>query len=135
MPRRFIRHPAAIPIKLVPNTYNEETVFTADVSAGGLSCVSDHMVPPGVIVDVKIYIQEPPFEICGHVVWCRRKENGFHVGISFSDLPSAHTLRMVEQVCHIEQYRQEAYSQGRYLSQEDAALEWIAKHAANFYPH
>ncbi|MDF2182262.1 PilZ domain-containing protein [Neptuniibacter sp. CAU 1671] len=135
MPRRFIRHPAAIPIQLIPNTYHEETVVTADVSAGGLSVISDHMIEPGAGVNVKIFIAEPPFSICGYVVWCRKEKDGFHVGISFADLPTAHTLRMVEQVCHIEQYRQDAFAQGRYLSEEEAALEWISKYAANFYPH
>jgi hypothetical protein len=40
---------------------------------------------------------------------------------------------MVEQVCHIETYRRTvAGTEGRELSAEQAALEWIAKFAASF---
>ena len=41
--------------------------------------------------------------------------------------------RMVEQVCHIEQYRHEILkNEGRKLSSEAAALEWIQKYAPLF---
>ncbi len=40
---------------------------------------------------------------------------------------------MVEQVCYIEDYRRFVLMhEGRELSQEDAASEWIAKYAAQF---
>jgi hypothetical protein len=40
---------------------------------------------------------------------------------------------MVEQVCHIESYKQQILkSEGRKLSPEEAAVEWVSKFAANF---
>ena len=40
---------------------------------------------------------------------------------------------MVEQVCPIEQYRHEMLkNEGRTLSSEEAALEWIQKYAPQF---
>jgi hypothetical protein len=40
---------------------------------------------------------------------------------------------MVEQVCHIEQYKRSAKdNEGRELTSEQAATEWIARHAADF---
>ncbi|MCZ7563309.1 MAG: hypothetical protein M5U08_05410 [Burkholderiales bacterium] len=40
---------------------------------------------------------------------------------------------MVEQVCHIEEYRRAvARDEGRTLSTEEAAAEWIAEYAARF---
>jgi hypothetical protein len=40
---------------------------------------------------------------------------------------------MVEQICHIEDYRQSVCRvEGRQLSAEEAAVEWIAQYAAQF---
>ena len=40
---------------------------------------------------------------------------------------------MVEQICHIEQYKQDVFEKdGRRLSGEQAALEWIEKYATDF---
>jgi hypothetical protein len=40
---------------------------------------------------------------------------------------------MVEQVCHIEDYRRSVLrTERRELSLDEAAAEWIAKHAADF---
>jgi hypothetical protein len=41
--------------------------------------------------------------------------------------------RMVEQVCHVDKYRKSVQrSECRVLSPEEAALEWVDKHAARF---
>jgi hypothetical protein len=40
---------------------------------------------------------------------------------------------MVEQVCHIENYKKEIYrAEGRLLSSEQAAMEWIIRYASRF---
>ena len=40
---------------------------------------------------------------------------------------------MVEQVCHIEQYKKEVLkNEGQGLSGEEAAVEWITKYAKDF---
>jgi hypothetical protein len=40
---------------------------------------------------------------------------------------------MVEQVCHIENYKKEVYqTEGRLLTAEEAAVEWIHKYASQF---
>jgi hypothetical protein len=41
--------------------------------------------------------------------------------------------RMVEQVCHIENYKKVVYqAEGRLLTAEEAAMEWISKYASQF---
>ncbi|WP_415887210.1 PilZ domain-containing protein [Neptuniibacter sp. QD29_5] len=137
MPRRFIRHPAAIPIKLCSqeqtNNENVTEVTTQDVSAGGLSCETENLMTPGDAVEVEISLEKPPFKTIGHVVWCKKKGNGFLVGIGFSDLATAYAVRMVEQVCYIEEYRQKILEEeGRELNSEEAAIEWISEHAHDF---
>ena len=48
-------------------------------------------------------------------------------------METAFAVRMIEQVCHIEQYRQQvSKKEGRELSRDGAALEWITQHAALF---
>ncbi|WP_415890499.1 PilZ domain-containing protein [Neptuniibacter sp. SY11_33] len=136
MPRRFIRHPAAIPIKLCNQQSKNENVTevtTQDVSAGGLSCETERLMTPGDAVEVEISLETPPFKTIGHVVWCKSNGNGFLVGIGFSDLATAYAVRMVEQVCYIEEYRQKILEEeGRELNSEEAAIEWIAAHAHEF---
>jgi hypothetical protein len=39
---------------------------------------------------------------------------------------------MVQQVCAIEQYRQEQEQQGRMLNSQQAAAEWITRFAGRF---
>ena len=136
MPRRFIRHATSIPIQLCTSEMaspSDEQYMTKDVSAGGLSCVSDQLLSPGSLVEVEIFVEKPPFKTMGHVVWCRKAADEYLVGIGFSDVATAYAVRMVEQVCHIEEYRQNVLrSECRELTSEEAALEWIAKNAADF---
>ena len=138
MPRRFIRHPASIPIQLDYSSHSDRPEphigTTRDVSAGGLSCYSDKLLSPGDFVEVRISIEDKPFKPIGHVIWCRRNNGGYLLGIGFSDMATAYAVRMVEQICHIEEYRQKVKDEeGRELNTEQAAVEWINLHAADFH--
>lgn len=138
MPRRFIRHPASIPIQLDYSSHSdrpEPHIGTSrDVSAGGLSCYSDKLLSPGDFVEVQISIEDKPFKTIGHVIWCRRNNGGYLLGIGFSDMATAYAVRMVEQICHIEEYRQKVKNEeGRELNTEQAAVEWINIHASDFH--
>ena len=82
---------------------------------------------------VRIPVIDPQFDTRGEVVWSRPHEGRFDVGIRFVDLHDLYTLRMVEQVCHIEHYRGEvARLQGRQLTSQQAAEEWIRLYADSF---
>jgi hypothetical protein len=53
--------------------------------------------------------------------------------VQFLDAADAFRARMVEQVCSIERYRREVRRrEGRVLSGQEAAEEWIREHAARF---
>ena len=55
------------------------------------------------------------------------------MGVEFLDRDDSFRARMVEQVCHIEQYkRQVLETEGRVLNGEQAAKEWIRRYAASF---
>jgi len=101
--------------------------------AGGLSFSSKHVLPVGTIISIKIPFIQPVFKAVGRVSWCRPENDQFEVGIEFLDKEDMYRTRMVEQICHIEQYRQEVLKkEGRKLSSKDAAHEWIQKFAPQF---
>jgi hypothetical protein len=53
--------------------------------------------------------------------------------VQFIDADEAYRTRMVEQVSHIEEYRRSVERlEGRELSAEEAAFEWIHRFAAHF---
>ena len=88
---------------------------------------------PGCAIHIQISIRKPVFEANGIVVWCRRANGHYDVGVSFRDTHTEFGVRMVEQVCYIEQYKKEVLEkEGRVLSGEEAAFEWIEKHADSF---
>jgi len=132
--RHFIRHPAAIPIEVNERDHPAAAVLHVhNVSVGGLAFQSGIALEPGAIVDVRISSVRPPFESKARVVWCSGREEGFELGVEFLDADDAFRARMVEQVCHIENYKREIYrTEGRALTSEEAAHEWIGKYAAQF---
>lgn len=132
--RHFIRHPADISIEVARNDpLPPVDLHTCNVSFGGLAFQSRVELAPGAIVEVRIPVVRPEFESKARVVWCNGREDGFELGVEFLDVADAFRVRMVEQVCHIENYKQEVYrAEGRTLTTEEAAREWIGKYAANF---
>ena len=132
--RRYIRHPVDIPIEVRGGVGEDGSRGTThDVSLGGLSFEVPNCVDPGEIVDILLPSVRPPFQTRGRVSWCRQVDGSFEMGVQFLEVSDAFRARMVEQVCHIEQYRMDVREQeGRDLSGQDAAREWIQKFAAGF---
>lgn len=132
--RSFIRHPTDIPIEVItdPNEMMTDQPLS-NVSLGGLAVQADECPEVGTLVRVRVSLVKPPFEAAGRVVWCRPREKGYDVGIEFAEKGDAFRARMVEQVCHIEQYRREVLErEGRTLSGQEAAREWIVRYASSF---
>lgn len=134
--RRYIRHPSDIPI-----TYNlgEKVEHTTEqlmnICEGGLCFRSRSFIAPGTAIRLKIPVRRPAFEANGIVVRCNGTEGHYDVGVAFCDVETEFGIRMVEQICHIEHYRAEVRQrEGRTITGQQAATEWIEKHASNF-PH
>lgn len=147
--RQFIRHPIDVPVEISigPNGHGghgghagdarggmPSGFHTHDISAGGLAFHSDHPAEPGMPVEISIGWMQPPFHVQARVAWCHRHEiDGYELGVTFLDAEDAFRARMVEQLCHIEDYRRsQQRSLGRELSVEEAAAEWIERYAAEF---
>lgn len=134
--RLYIRHPSDVPIDYQlggrADTHREPL---ANYSEGGLCFQAEQRIDPGTEIHFAIPITPPHFHATGVVVWCRREGRGYFVGVKFTEEETAYAVRMVEQLCYIEHYRQTVKAnEGRVLSGEEAALEWIEKYAGRF-PH
>lgn len=133
--RQYIRHPINMPIEIRTEDDGLMSAFQAqDISLGGLAIRSGVAVAPGAQVAIRIAYVEPVFEARARVVWCRpNRATGYDLGVAFLDAQDAFLARMVEQLCYIEDYRKTVWrDEGRQLSSEDAAIEWITKYAARF---
>ncbi|GGX41474.1 PilZ domain-containing protein [Saccharospirillum salsuginis] len=132
--RQYIRHPTDIPLHYqVADAPEECHPHLRDVSTGGLSFTADQPFEQGQILTIQIDVTDPPFEISGEVVWCHARDGEYLVGVCFDSVEQAFALRMVEQVCHIEQYRAAVRQlENRELTAEEAAHEWIQRHARDF---
>ena len=132
--RAFIRHPTSIPIEIYVHGAGVRIDRKLnDVSLGGLCCESDAFLDAETMITVRIPLVQPVFEADARVVWCKRRDEGFRIGVEFLDATDGYRSRMVEQVCHIEHYRNELRAaEGRELDWEEAAREWIDKYASKF---
>jgi len=134
--RAFLRHPADIPIHIQAQPIQLDTEQRLkDVGVGGLACRSECSLDVGTLVEVVIELVTPPFHAEGRVAWSHPLNGHHEVGIQFMELEDAFAARMVEQICHIEHYRNEIMRrEGRVLDGKTAAKEWIDKYAADFPP-
>ncbi len=132
--REFIRHPASIPLAItVASERPSRLQPIRDLGYGGLAFASPSAIPRGTRVSIRIDALDPPGAIVGQVAWCKATAQGFDVGIQFLGDDTAYRARMLEQVCHIQDYRERIrIREGRELTKTEAAAEWISKHAASF---
>lgn len=130
--RQFIRHPADIPIQITAADGRLRS-RSRDLGNGGLALEVRQALEPGQIVELLIAIVRPEFKTQARVVWCRTRDAAFEVGVEFLASDALYRARMVEQVCHIESYRARIReSEGRELTADQAAMEWIARYARDF---
>lgn len=137
--REFIRHPSHIPIEYC---LVDKPICASDcinnISLGGLSFQTEYFIEPDSWIQLRIPIDGEHFELDARVRWCRPRAEDHHydVGALFTDKAKAFSARMVEQVCHIHEYKNRVLEQeGRQLSEDEAATEWIEKFANEFPPH
>jgi c-di-GMP-binding flagellar brake protein YcgR len=132
--RAFIRHTAGVPIEVRALAGRAaRKLESVNVSAGGLSFVSDEELKVGSVIQIRIGQVQPPFEAEARVVWTGPEGDRWCIGVQFLDANDAFRARMVEQVCAIDRYRQEVEEdEGRKLTAQEAAAEWITKYAGRF---
>jgi len=134
--RRYIRHPSDIPIEIevlgTQEACGSDKLTT--VSLGGVSFMCIQPLELGSLVRVRIEVVQPEFEASAQIRWCKKlNEGGYEVGAELLTEDEAFKTRMVEQICHIEHYKREVLArEGRELTGQQAAAEWIERYAASF---
>lgn len=132
--RQFIRHPLDIPIQYsLINIDKDERSVLNNISQGGLCFRANGDIEIGRAIRINIAIHESTFEATGIIVWCRRMNGHYDVGVKFEDANTEFSVRMIEQVCHINHYKKEILEkEGRTLSGQEAAAEWVEKFSRDF---
>ncbi|AYC32681.1 PilZ domain-containing protein [Pseudomonas cavernae] len=132
--RQFLRHPSELPVELIQRKHAflpKQRLH--NISLGGVACNSSKSFRRGTAVELCIPLLGDQARCAGVVAWCRKQLDDYLIGIAFIDEDSLFRARMVEQICQIEQYRQQREQQaGQPLPVEAVAQEWIAQHAADF---
>lgn len=132
--REFIRHPTQIPIQVAcDSAVDQMNLHLNNVSVGGLCFEAPLAFEPNSIVTIRIPFLKPIFKVQALVQWCKKVKDHFDMGVRFLDYEDAFRVRMVEQVCHIEQYRKELMKkEGKRITRNRASYEWIARHGSDF---
>ncbi|MGD8783463.1 MAG: PilZ domain-containing protein [Thioalkalispiraceae bacterium] len=137
--RSYIRHPADIPLKVAlaseatAAVHREQRQQLSNISSGGLAFSAPQPFETGNVIELEIDVVQPPFKAKGLVTHCHPDGDHYVIGIEFISKDTLFVARMVEQICHIEHYKREIeLKEGRTLTGEEAAKEWIERYAANF---
>lgn len=133
--RQYIRHPSDVPMlyELVGHDPAPYKQMLHNISEGGVCFQSNRELVPGQALRIQIDLVRPTFNANAVVVWCRPNADQFMVGVQFLDASAGLRARIVEQICHIEQYKRDVLNtEGRTLSGEEAAREWIEHFAEDF---
>jgi Tfp pilus assembly protein PilZ len=132
--RRFIRHPSQVPIDFdVDDGERSVGDVLRNVSDGGVCFVSRRRLRVGARIRLRIPLPGRRFEVQGRVAWCRVVARHFDVGVAFERPQARFAVRMVEQLCYIEEYRTSVErDEGRTLTRDQAAAEWVARFADGF---
>lgn len=133
--RTFIRHPIDMPIDVEPREGERYREEMRNLSLGGVAFSSEQPWEKGTPVRIGISCCTPTTSMDGHVAWCEACSDHYEVGVAFEDTSDAYRMRLVEQACHIQQYRlDQVIQKGRYLTLDEAAAEWIRQYAPYFAP-
>ena len=134
--RRYIRQVTGMPIEVSldyrPDYQADDDTIT-NISLGGLCFIASDRLEVDESIQVRVPLINPDSSLNGRVVWCNKSTAGYEVGLEFDDPEEVERLKMIEQICQIEKFRQEVERRdGRKLNSEDAAREWITTYAGEF---
>ncbi|MDA0576828.1 MAG: PilZ domain-containing protein [Verrucomicrobia bacterium] len=136
--RRFIRHPACVPVRcekqgVIAGDHHE----LRDISDGGPSFLAPESYEPGDLLLVEFPTLKSRIGLSGEVMWAYPEKAGtparYATGLRFLHPQTFLKARIIEQLCHIEAYREAQQREcGRALTSSEAAREWIALCASRF---
>lgn len=134
--RRHVRQVTGIPVEVTLDYRNhlrvEEDTIT-NISLGGLCFVADDRLEIDAAIKVRMPVLDQDSQLDGKVVWCNKTRNGYEIGLEFDDPAQVERLKMIDQIREIENFRRDQeLRDGRKLSSEEAAREWVRQFAGEF---
>ena len=132
--RRHLRLVTDLPAELsLGEVVASESVYLNNISEGGLSFNSMVALAPGTAIGIRIPIAHPILSTVGRVAWCKSARLHHVVGVEFTDADPRFRTTMVRVVRSINEYRARILQQeGRALTGQEAAIEWMAREGAEF---
>ncbi len=134
--RRHARHVTGIPIEVTVDFnhgYHAENESITNVSPGGLCFIASDYLQKNEPIQVRFPALNREQILDGKVVWCNKTTMGYEVGLEFDDPEEVEYLKMIDQIRQIENFRQDLeIREGRKLSGEQAAREWVSKYNGDF---
>jgi Tfp pilus assembly protein PilZ len=132
-----MRHPWRFPLGVrVVDRPEEGPAELRAIDHGGLTFGTNEPYEPGDTVEISMNLRQPEVIVKGEVLWCKASSannaHKFVVLTRFFDEDTYARVRLREEICHIERYRQCQCERGRDLSTHEAATEWISQHAHLF---
>ena len=137
---KHIRHLTGVAIEVssgqVPvDVHDCEDATITNVSLGGLSFTANDRLDISNPIEARFPVLREERVLGAWVVRCEKTPRGYEVGLEFDDPEEIDRLKVVEHICHIENYRKEIESrEGRKINSEQASLEWVSRFASNFRP-
>jgi len=136
--RRHIRHITGIPIKITLDYASRSYQKSSDdlitnVSHGGMSFIADDRFDIGQTIRVRFPILNKRTALSCKVIWCQKTGRGYETGLEFEDPEETQRMKMIDQISDIENYRRRLENQeGRKITSEQAAREWVEQYAGEF---
>jgi hypothetical protein len=130
---KYIRHPTEIPVEICSLSPTLNNIQTQPHDGVGISFICTYPWQQGTFIKIRLPMVKPAFEAIVEIVWVRKRHSYYEVGVKFLNEEEAFQGRMCEQMCRIEIYRQKQAGEGRKLSVDDAAMEWISRYAEQFF--
>lgn len=131
----FIKHPSDIPLDFsVEPSPSYASAQMLNVHDGGMVFETRRSLPIGAKIHLTVNLRGAALNLQGVITHCISvAESRCDVGVQFEEDNEHYAMRMIEQACHIEHYRQLlSETSGRELTEDEAAAEWIARFAAYF---
>ena len=130
--RKYFRQNAGIPVEIIHNG-EKNICILENVSLGGLACQGSLMIAVNTQIEICMHLLIPKYVSQGRVVWCKKSDDLFELGIEHCGDKDKARLHMIEQVSNIEHYRNDIKAaEGRNLDGEQAAREWVEVHGPDF---
>ncbi|CAM3692825.1 hypothetical protein CCOS865_01941 [Pseudomonas reidholzensis] len=130
----YLPHPDDIPVELSLRPF--PSLFRRHLHTqglGGIACNHPRAYRRGMAIEVLIPSLGSDARYPGYVAWCRKLDDGYRIGVTFTDAQALFGARMGEQVCQIRHYCLEhAQAELDPPTTEALAAQWVGLHAAEF---